>query len=1014
MSDLGIFIIAPVPAEVTPVAPWTYVADPVGGTGGWIQMRLTAGKTGGAGWEPGYIPRDGALPEIDLAVDLETGGDAEQLRTITLWIADQLADGQIMSTWLRANNVTLAGASVQLFAAAPIGGYPYPQPLWTGVIRQPRITLTRLGLPCESPLDSDPLGEIVSDSSIRPIVYGAASKTKLPALPIAEDVISNLVQGVAAPVEGVATPPNRAVLADSAAAGVILTHTNPTSMLSYVVLAYGLNVPDITPWFPGNVVPDTNDWYIEIVAGKGAGQVRRLSAGTSVLIYESGLAVPYPLLHVGAMADVRASEWTRSIQFQIDVPFTDIDSGDLLIQGTYKRAYPADYPENPYVDTWDGGEEISGGGGLYYEDISSTARLRDYYIPKADRSYARIIRKGRSFALPINSGFASASPLFVKQDSSFLQVNNAEDLFRLDGLTIYVIPSADSLDKARCFARLDPDWNFSKVLAEGVFDAPATSLQSQLPRIFGGDPGTDLYQNRFRIAPSSETGVGGEIPTWRINNHLTIALANSAWDLDGVEAIYLCAEMRWTRPDSDASDVIYPRMDLIASRSAPLESWWYPPFTSGHAWAYRNGLPETDPLNPLLIPAAGVYALQSIPPGLSLRPGPLYSWIRSAIKVAVANSLDKALTSLTIFIGAHRRGGDVNGLKYVGLELRQLMLLASRTVGLSEIYVDINGPTYGTNTPLTNWNKRITGDSLYGWPAVPLTEGVSSAAPIADHAHAVEDIFRRHAIAPWMVNPVDGALVEQAYVDLNSKTQISLSLLPAASRPRLAVAFTEAAPQVGDVVAQLCRDGMLVGSRNGRGQRTLKAWLARSLLTEFDAEILESELYRDSISEAPASALSKLVSAPLIRYGQQGGAPAYYVQVTRPDAATWQPEYTIGFQRTADAQRAWQICHRGWLESGVAQAREIRMDTIPDYDSLMALILAPRGNTFCDWISRPKRRLAPQVGLNHPAALLPRGSRIKLHHWRYAPGGAWGTLVRAKLSTQTQVATLELMMDLDP
>lgn len=1014
MSDLGIFISASVPAPVTPVAPWTYLADPVGGTGGWIQMRLTAGKTGGAGWEPGYIPRDGALPEIDLAVDLETGGDAEQLRTITLWIADQLADGQIMSTWLRANNVTLAGASVQLFAAAPIGGYPYPQPLWTGVIRQPRITLTRLGLPCESPLDSDPLGEIVSDSSIRPIVYGAASKTKLPALPIAEDVISNLVQGVAAAIEEITDPPTRAVLRDCESAGVILHETVPATKLNYIYLAYGLNVPDITSWFPGNVVPSSGDWYIEIIAGKGAGQVRRLTTGSTVEITASGLSVRHPLHDLGAtqLASVRASEWTRHIKFQIDVPFTDLESGDLLIQGTYKRTYHLDSTPPDiwsYADEWQGGEVAPISGPLYliqqYPDAPDWV-YETFYIPKADRSYARIIRKGRSFALPVNSGFASASPLFVKTDDAFRQVNNAEDLFRLDGLTLYVIPSADSTDSAKCFSRLDPDWGHSKVLAEAVYDSPTTPLQSQLQRIFGGNPGTDLYQNRFWIKAAADSPI-----TWTRQNHLTIVLANSSWDLDGIDAIYLCAEMRWTRADTSLDDVIYPRLALVANRSAPLEAWWFPAFPTGLPGPYKA---ETGPEKIGVVPAAGQVAIQSIPPGLSSRPGPLYSWIGGALRLANDKALNKALASLTVFVGAHRNVTFPGTAKPIGIEIRQLMLLAARTVNLSEIYVDINGPTYDTNTPLTNWNKRITGDSLYGWPAVPLTEGVSSAAPIADHAHAVEDIFRRHAIAPWMVNPVDGALVEQAYVDLNSKTQISLSLLPAASRPRLAVAFTEAAPQVGDVVAQLCRDGMLVGSRNGRGQRTLKAWLARSLLTEFDAEILESELYRDSISEAPASALSKLVSAPLIRYGQQGGAPAYYVQVTRPDAATWLPEYTIGFQRTADAQRAWQICHRGWLESGVAQAREIRMDTVPDYDSLMALILAPRGTTFCDWISRPKRRLAPQVGLNHPAALLSRGSRIKLHHWRYAPGGAWGTLVRAKLNTQNQVATLELMMDLDP
>lgn len=1011
MSDIGIRVSQKVDSVITPVAPWAYIPSFPEGTG-FLDLRLTAGKVGGGGWYPGYIPREGALPEIDLAVDLENGGDAEQLRAIKVQIADQMSDGQSMSAWLHSVGVTLSGAAIAIYEDVLPGGTIPSDPLWTGVIRQqPRLAMTRMELSCESPLDSDPIGEIVSDSAIRPIIYGQAEKVKLPALPIAEDVVSPLVRNVCSASQPWGSPPARWIMGSSDSAGLLYATLEPLSNKAYVVLTYGLYAPDLSDWFPGNIVPDSSDWYVEVVSGKGAGAVRRLTAGSAVVITEPGGgidSISHPFAGQNLEA-VRASEWTRTIKLEIDQPFLDIESGTELLKGLYSRTYNSSGVPS---DTWIGGSVHNHPDGMYeitnpdppnHGTVLSTA-----YLPDPERSYLRIVRKGRSFALPINSGLITALPIYVKKNSRYIQVYNTEELFRIDSGILRVIPSADSMDKVTCYDRLRPNWDFSRVLAEGGLEPP--TLASSLETLFSGYPGSTLYYNRFR-SPASMSEYRPAI--WNPQNHIRIGVASDTWDLEGADKILLCVDATFVWEGTVAEpDGVRPVVSLVAMRSGLLESWWH-----GH-WAkypltFGLDLPDRPGRELYLNTAKPSITLNSIPPGSSTNPGPKYRWMLDAVQLPVSQGFDKATVYFSIFLGAMNPWRLLDSDENVTqIRLRQLMLFAARVNNLSEVYVDLFGPTYSTDSGTTGWSKRINGD--IGWPAVPLTDGISASEVIADHAHAYEDIFRRHTKTPWLVNPVDGASIEQACVDLWTKTQVGFTPLPATSRPRLAVAFTESAPQIGSVVAQLCRDGMLVGSRNGRGQRVLQSLLARTLLEEQDATINEDELYQGSISESPVSPLSKLVSAPLIRYNQQGGAPGAYIQVTRPDADEWDPAYTIGFNDLADAQRAWEICHRGWLESGVAHARELRMDSIPDYDSLIEMIMQPRGTTFLDWLSRPKSRLIPVVPLSHPAVRLPRGSRVKIFHWRFAPSGAWGTLTRVRMQPEAKVAPLELIMDLDP
>lgn len=978
MSDIAIRIVQNLSSYMVASAPWVY-ADVAGQKT--LSLSLTTAKVASGDLLPGYIPREGALPTIECGVNLEGGGDYERLQTTKLQLTDQMADGSSMTAWLRSVGVSLGNARIEFYYPAPEGGAALPAPFWVGQVRTTRPTNTRLELTCESDLDTDPVGEIVSDSSIRPIVYGQAMRVKLPPLDAEEQSVSALAS-VRKRVEEAVFPSYEFSFGSFPAAALVMAYADPNGS-NFVVLDFGFAPPDLSEVFPGLVVPSTSDWYVEVVSGKGAKKVRRLTAGSSIVVASgTSLATPYDGQVLSAVKNL---EKTNTVTLRIDFPFVDPEDNEPEIEGSWSRAYVNRNPQ----DTWTGGDAAVVDDSVFmsYSDSS----LGSYLVPRSTRSYLRIVRKGKQFALPENTGFGSRSPLYVLDGKKYRAVYNAEELFRVDGQILRVIPSATSASDARCYTRLDPDWNLSAVLAKSYDAVDIDDLMG------AAMAGTQVHFNyMFRTIDSSLISEGYAIATWTTDDHICFAFGNPGWDLEGAEQILCCLHATFAAHNALPTEpALVFEHAIQAYRPGLLESWWQP-FHANTPALYRAGVSVAMPTN------GGEKLLNSIPPG-SYDGVTWPDWLQSALKIDLTDSLAQSLAYLTVFFGFRRDVSQVrHASQYGRLTMHQLALYAARTLSLNSVYLDVAGPAYTA----PEWTSRLT--------ATPLANGVDDELSIEDHAHAFEDIFRRHLSPRLAPDPVDAASVESAITDIWTKTQPSQSLLPESLRPKISLAITNSAPQVGDVCGQICRDGMMVGSRNGSGQRTLKPLLARSLLAEHDAVISETNLFFESISEAPMSSPSSLCCSPLIRFGVQGGATTDYIQVLRPDADAWQASYTLGFPDDTTAMRAWNICHRGWLESGIVNAREISMDSIGDIDSLLALIMQPRGTTFLDWISRPKRRLTPRVGFNHVAAHLPRGSRVKVTHWRYAPEGAWGAVESLSRDLVSRTSTLTLVMDLAP
>jgi len=988
MSDMGIVIYQQVATPITPLAPWTYA----GGVGyGLVMLRLTAGKTGGNGYLPGYIPNDGALPEIDQSVDLEAGGDSEQLLTIKFQVADQMSDGQSMDAWLGNSGISLAGAAIGIYESAPIGGGDQPEPLWVGLVRSKRLTDTRLEFSCESPLDSDPLGETVSDSAIRPIVYGNALKVMLPSLPEDSATVTGLIPTTTRSNQ--LSDPDTTVsnwqMPGSDSACLLTYWTTLDTKRHFVDLDVGSVHPNLSQWLtPGTaaetwIVPDPSDWYIECSSGQGKDTVRRIKSGSTISIV-SDLAWARDsqgnIIPIGSYFRLR---------IELDVPLISLEDESAICRPCW---FQNPHSDGTYAVTIGPQTEI-------HVNILMRDNSRqdiDFFVDPT-LSYFRIIQKKYKFAVPVSSNFDENSQIYASFSQSsgntYLPANRYNDLFSISGNTLMLTPPADNISQITCYTPLTLDPLLTAVLRQSL---QTGSDHVDTDRLFsmlsGGSAITQIFVDSDIVNHA-----------WAPDTRLVFMFGNPGWDLTGVSKILFCPHFDMAYVGGYAFFSQFVNYALQAYRSSNLEIRNLPILAGTDDPSCRFLSFRTAPVSPPIVTVGAVPQASVIDTSSD--------WESQAVHLNIPDGFQTDLVALSVLIGYLDSTQDqLHGINPAIMHLYNFVLLAARVVSISDIYIDIPGPAYTTGTA---WSARIGGAPL-GPAGIPLTDGIVASEPINDHAHAYEDLFRRYLVTPWTQDPVDGMAIEQACQDLWTKTQTSLTMLPAETRPKISVAISDSSPQVGDVCAQFCRDGMLVGSRDGWGKRTVKAWLARTLLAEQDVEILESELFRGSISEAPTSPLSKLCSAPLIRYGQQAGAPTQYIQVLRPDAASWQASYTQGFPDDSTALRAWSICHRGWLETGLSQAREIRMDTIPEIDSLLALIMQPRGNTYLDWLSRPKRVLAPTIALSHAAAKLPRGSRVKLTHWKYAPTGAWGTIRRINMQPQSHSAQLEIMMDLAP
>lgn len=995
MSDVSIMIVVHMDHSVTSLAPWAYVPD--GDGNGSLRLCLTTGKTGSPGVYPGYIPRDGALPNIELSVDLEGGGDYEQLLSTSFQVADQMSDGQLMSGWLRSVGASLQGAVALIYVPAA-SVLPQQPPLWCGVVRRTQLLDTRIIVFCENDLDSDPVGEIVSDSSIRPIVYGNGMRVKLPDHSDTGDtVIEDLVLCRRLPWS---QAPYSSGTSDFGYSSIGAVNVHKQINYEWVVQIHAgmrQTPANFAEYFPNGIV-GSPDWYVEIVDGKGAGSSRRIKEGSAVTSFAGSLPAPdyrgFSCKKVnganGGMGDLLHAQFEQQhyVQFVLDSPFTN--DGDACI-------HPHD--SGTYGDT----------SSPTYDDPKTTSLVpidKDrwnvvfsyaFELPNSDRSYVRIVRRRRVKSTPIIEDASGGMPLYVKSGENWIRAHNAEELYRLNGAnsTMLLIPAAGDANA----------WEIFQIIP---FD-PTRYCVISSPWPVGPDSIAELF------GPGSPTGFGGTLtksfksiqsedvwwmPQWDTQSHFSLMVGIEPESLANWDRVWLAAKFD-AQTDQNLTDGAIA-WGLSIFTSAASEVWFGETLhhTPGTEIYFGDGLPRTIRQDGYVTLWQSPLSVNFIPP--NMEGGSDMYWRNRAVWIATGDAA-RSIVAISLFVGAPRRSIYTS----YDIWIKRLSLLASRRESISDIYLDVPGPRFETGTA---WSDRLLQTGL--------GSGIDSASIIYDHAHAIEDLFRRYLTPTLNLDPVDAASVEQATEDLWRKTQTTLTLLPEESRPRISVALTEAAPQVGSVCSQFCRDGMLVGSRSGDGRIVLKAFLARSRLEEQDAIISEDDMYYQSISEAPTSPLSKLCTAPLIRYCQQGGAPTRYIQILRPDAESWLPEYTIGFPDDTTAMRAWNICHRGWLESRVVHAREVRMDSVPDIESLIPLIMQPRGTTYLDWISRPKIRLQPMVGIEHPAANLPRGSRVKLSQWRYAPAGAWGTVESISINldkpVQSRFSRLTLVMDLEP
>lgn len=387
------------------------------------------------------------------------------------------------------------------------------------------------------------------------------------------------------------------------------------------------------------------------------------------------------------------------------------------------------------------------------------------------------------------------------------------------------------------------------------------------------------------------------------------------------------------------------------------------------------------------------------PPAFGAYPGAA-DWSKRAARIYGMDQFQEAIDLITLWI--HGGGHQLPDLStvYWPVLIGQVSLFGAFYASISEAWVNAPGPTpaSGSAEVADKWSDRLALVSSEEFP--------TGNEIIADHAHMLEDVAYRYGIGA-----VDAASIEHAYLDREAKTMTAL-VAPSTGRPRAVLSLTKSV-QAGDLYAQICRDGMFVGSLNGAGEITLKAWLARTGLAEADATInVATEADPEVFDGFGSTGSDKVVTAPLIRYAMEGDTPSKAIQIIRPDATDYDPSFAIGFENSVDAQIAWEACHECYKATQLVHAREMVFSTVDDYASLMRLLLPQRSTPFLRWIGMPKDSAPLLISASHPAASLPLGSRILLVDPRHCPAGRYGTIASRKVDLNSWKCSLTLLMDL--
>lgn len=840
-------------------------------------------------WYASYIP-SGVDLDLDRAIELVAGGDLAQLREISLAIANQVSTGEFLTTWLEDtfDGLTLDGATIRVYSQGPTTLVPEPSPDWTGIIRSARPLGTRIQMRCEPPTMADQVGNDVGGGKIEPLVYGQGLKVRLPQVDEIDDPINPMDQVLSRPIRCVP----------------IVGVPDATHV-------------DIAAWSPdpvrarlpaGPVVG--SDWFVEIVAGAGRGQVRRITPGSTLVHsqelpgYPEGSPSGYP------------SDWWR---IQIEEQFVDPDTRASIL------------------------------------DLASTAGG----IGNFNRSTVRIVRRSKTFATPAhltaNDVILGNSRTFVKAGDSYIEAQNFERIWEQGDTTreIRAISSPFKTGSWAIFQHINPETDFEYLVA--YTSSPDEEDQDEIRRRLNNKE-TDFVT----LFPFS----GGDV-------RITFLCPSIHLPFDlGLKRIWGVAYWESDNPASTSDIQVYAR-----GREGASSEFLY-------LLRDMRSFPSSQ--------------RDTCPPWLKPYPGRA-DWRASSCRIWDFGGNEARIDYVEL-----RFAADSDTVR-----LGQLSLIAELEQPIGNVYGDFDGPSYdgsGDARVEEIWDDRLT--------AVSSTAAPTRATKIQDHVHVIEDLMYRHLLRPGQ--SVDQVSLEQAYLDLMAKTQPGLSLPPLANRPKANLVTTKSA-QGSDLIAQLCRDGMLAGDFDGDHRLVLHAWLARSGLEEHDAVLEPGHIDRGSFQGFAATELSKLVTAPLIRYAVEDETPMRAIQILRPDAATYDPAFAIGFEDPDDAERAWEICHAAFLKSRLVHAREMVFASVPDYASIIALTLPPRGTTFFQWVGETKdQTVGLRIPSDHPAARLVLGSRIKLTDTLYCPGGRWGTLARNPLRLSTSRSQITLLMDLAP
>lgn len=929
------------PTEYGYAQPWLLEAGDAGGTAS-LLLHAGAFDVHLNGWEDSmspiyfadYLPADNALQKTS-SVDAASGGDWDQVRSTTILVANQMADESSMADFIAAQGIDIHGASIEIFTGTPVEHLPLPAPYWTGKVVQCVPDGMTLQLTCEPDGDTDPLGTVVDASTIRPLVIGVAENVPLAIIQDEETYPKLTRTGYVSSAPLWHGQPN--VYGQKVEFAEFLAQ-DQSSKLIYLHINALDGDDEYLDFFPGGVVTERN-WFLEVVSGNGKGLRRNLKHESLVYVWR-GVGDGIPHVTYGTF-DTYGS-WLPQNRGQLILRLKDLFVTSKLVAYTGLFTGYFEY-ESPLI------------ADPYPVGAYGTRQ-------EAAKAYMRLVRKDFRITKPEHN---TRVLLKLRSGETIMPYANNDKTYD-EGDRYLVVPQYGYEETIAIFQHMDLELGVSVV------------TEASPPEVTG-----DLA-SVFTVSGGSATIPAGS------NAGISVAVLPS-----DLRAKLSGAKRIWLSIDADFAGSLVAGMGIEGRQKS--------------IYVYDQDL-GLNPNNAVkILPTTlwkenGPYcavnkSYAAVSGGIKI----LFPWEAGFIEGGVDQSTDGIPLEMTT---------EVNTVQYITLSIsrtdttqpmtvRKISIHIEREANLNAFWADVIGPTY-LSCP-GGIDRDIGGGVIANsfaiernaYDGIPLSSGLSSDQVIDDHAHAIEALLR---ISGYHGNHIDVQSIETAYWDSVCKTRTALAPESVELRPKCSLAITDVQQQ-GDVYAQICRDGGLIGGRDAANRRTLKAYLARTWLAEEDFALHDyyvdgtpGDFLRGTV-EPGMTSLDDVVTSPLIRYCMEDGNPTRYIQVLHPEASTYNAAYCIGFENEFDAQRAWEICHKGWLRTRVIYARELTMSSVRYYSSLIKLLMPQRGCGQLEWMSQQKRTLSYAISDESAAAFAPNGSRMLLEHRLRAPGGQRGTLV---------------------